>query len=259
MKIPGFGEFEFDLPTALRNQLVDALSDLGSAPLDYAHVKRLPNSQGVYQIFHNKNLVYIGKTDSQAGLQLRLGRHATKIQQRLNLNPVEVEFKAMRVFVFTAMDLESELIQQYGHSTLSWNGSGFGSNDPGRERDTTRYKHDHFDSMYPIDIDKPVRFEIDPGEKKSAGEVLATLKKEVPYLIRYQTESESRYPHEDLRSTLVDMSDNLPWTVRSIICRVVQQLPPNWHATKLPGHIIIYKNDIRKFPSGDLIFRSMVP
>ena len=37
-----------------------------------------------------------------------------------------------------------------GDGKLPWNHSGFGSNDPGQQRDTTTYKQDHFDTQHPI-------------------------------------------------------------------------------------------------------------
>lgn len=60
----------------------------------------------------------------------------------------------------TAMDVESRLIAHYG---AEWNGSGFGSNDPGRERETTNKPEQGFDARFPIDIDLPVEI-LAPGD-----------------------------------------------------------------------------------------------
>jgi hypothetical protein len=255
----GYVEFEFDLPNALLRNLVSVFDSLGAVPLIDSNVAAIPEVQGVYQLFlkgaEGSNLVYIGKTNAAAGLRVRLNRHATKIQNRLNLNPDDVLFKAVRVYVFTAVDLEAQLIAHYGGAQVSWNGSGFGSNDPGRERDTTTYQADHFDTQFPIDIDRALSFSI-PAEA-SAVETLARLKSGLPYLMRIQTLRQgSRSPHRDLEATAVILDPQLPMTPESVIAQTVRQLPAGWHATMLPSHVIIYKDDTRRFPSGRRIAES---
>ncbi len=105
----------------------------------------------------------------------RLDRHAHTIQHRSNLNPSEVSFKAVRVFRFTAIDLETQLIRHYGTiAPVTWNFSGFGSNDPGRERDTTNLRPEGFDANYPIDIDR--QLEIVLPETGTAASIITALK-----------------------------------------------------------------------------------
>ena len=255
----GYTEFEFDLPDALLKRLVVVFDALIAAPLIEANVTAIPEEQGIYQLFLNgeegHNLVYIGKTDAAAGLRVRLGRHAAKIRNRLNLDPNNVLFKAVRVYVFTAVDLETQLIEHYGGNRVSWNGSGFGSNDPGRERDTTTYKADHFDTQFPIDIGRVLSFTVPVSG--SAAEILRVLKNGLPYLIRYQSLRQgARAPHPDLDATRVILNPSQPLTPESIIAQIIGQLPTGWHATMLPSHVVIYKDDNRRFPSGRLIARS---
>lgn len=256
----GYTEFEFNLPDALLKELITVFDGLAPAPLLAANVAAIPEEQGVYQLFlapHGQpSLVYIGKTDAAAGLRVRLSRHATKIQNRLNLNPSIVMFKAVRVFVFTAVDLETQLIGHYGGtSAVSWNGSGFGSNDPGRERDTTTYKAEHFDTQFPIDLNRPLSFAV--PMTGTAADILRALKSGLPYLIRFELPSRwSRIAHADLEGTTVTINPALPMTPESIIAQTIKQLPPGWHATMLPSHVIIYKNDRRRFPSGRLLAQS---
>jgi hypothetical protein len=254
-QIPGYDEFEFDLPEALLKRLIAALDDLSPTPLTAEALGHLPEVQGVYQLFLKRgdgrlDRVYIGKTDSEAGLKKRLLKHARKVRHRVGLEPEAVYFKALRVFVFTAVDLEAQLIGHYGGvKAVDWNGSGFGANDPGRERDTTKYKPTHFDFQFPIDIDRNLECEFPTGG--SAAEILKTLKRAVPYLIRFQTISQhSRTAHADLEETQVALSATDLKSPATIITRVVRALPPGWHATMLPSHVIIYKDDDRKFPSG---------
>jgi hypothetical protein len=250
--VSGFAEFEFDLPGALLVRLIDVLDGLEPASLNFANLQNIPEEQGVYQLFLDGRLVYIGKTDSESGLYMRLLRHARKIMHRVGLDPVRVGFKAVRIFVFTAMDLETNLIRHYGGvKVVDWNGSGFGSNDPGRERDTTEIKADNFDALFPVDIDKEIKFDINGGE--SAAGALARLKGELPYTLRYQgTGGKARKPHPELETTaLAEL--NGPISARAAIRHIVQALPKDWQATAFPGYIILYREGPRDYPQAKVI------
>lgn len=237
-----FEELEFDLPSALLSQLVTLFDEMSEGPLDAATVQKIDDAQGVYQLFFNGTLVYIGKTDAQAGLRARLLRHATKIRSRRNLTHDTIGFKAVRVFVFTAMDLEELLIKHYksGLTPPIWNLSGFGSNDPGRNRDHTVLKAVHFDKNYPIDLDLDVEFATLNGVA-SAAEVLTQLKGQLAYNIRFEGETaKSKTPHPDLVAAQVHLSRG-PDTVINILRRVKAALGPNWQITALPGYVIAYR------------------
>ena len=67
-----FEELEFDLPSALLGQLVKLFEEMSEGSLDASIVQEVEDAQGVYQLFLNGELVYIGKTDGQAGLRTRL-------------------------------------------------------------------------------------------------------------------------------------------------------------------------------------------
>lgn len=251
----GYVDFEFDLPRFLLAGLSEQLDGIGSARLSGRNLSKIPDAQGVYQLFLDDRLVYIGKTDAADGLNRRLSRHLTHVQHRSNLDPKLVRFKAARVFVFTAVDLEALLIQHYKQmaslagddDVLIWNNSGFGNNDPGRERDTTAYREGHFDRMYPIDIDRPIAFDV-PGVA-TAAEVLALLRNCLPYTFRFETDRQgSRRPHQDLELAPVSLTEGVPFSARIVTEQVVSHLPSGWRASKLPGRIILYKNDDRLFP-----------
>ena len=251
----GYVDFEFDLPGALLTRLVQVLDELTPAPLDPSFLTDIPDAQGVYQLFLDGVLIYIGKTDAEAGLCKRLERHQRKVQHRDGLNPSRVSFKAVRIYVFTAVDLETQLIEHYGgYAAVRWNGSGFGSNDPGRERDTTTYKAAHFDATFPIDIERslPVEF----PKTGTAAALLAILRRSLPYTFRYENAGgRSRRPHPDLERP-VSLSAGSPMTARRIIQEIVAQLPAGWQATKLPSHIILYKETPRAYVQGVVIGQS---
>lgn len=250
----GYSELEFDLPSALLSAILERLDTIEPGPLTAEAIAELPEEQGVYALYLKVpfRLVYIGKTDSDAGLKHRLMRHARKLIGRQNIGPGDVEFRAIRLFVFTAMDLERSLIDHYGGvSTIPWNNSGFGSNDPGVERDTTKYKADHWDSQYPIILDK-CYVELDVGHC-SVSDVMRELKAGLPFLLRYERPSRARSSfHPDFESAKV-VINNKHMTTRATLEMVMKALPKGWHATALPSHIIVYKDDLRRFPSGQLI------
>lgn len=250
--LDGYIEFEFDLPRALLGRLVEVFDEVEPARLDLANTLAIPDEQGVYQLFLDHRLVYVGKTDGDAGLRSRLSRHAIKLLHRQTLDSVRVSFKAVRIFVFTAMDLEGDLIRHYGGvSALEWNGSGFGSNDPGKERDTTKVKPSNFDAQFPIDLDRPLDFRLDDGE--TAADVLLRLKASLPYTLRYETAGGySRKAHADLEAAALKELTG-PLTARSVLQHIATHLPTGWHITALPGYIIMYKDDRRQFPSGSVV------
>lgn len=254
-KPSGYGEFEFDLPEALLRGLRAKLDNLTAARLTEEAARDIPNEQGVYQLFLDGKLVYIGKTDGDAGLSQRLGRHAQKIKHRKSLDPARVSFKALRVFVFTAVDLESYLIKSYGGvSKVPWSGSGFGSNDPGRERDTTTIKDDHYDARYPIDIDRDTGLVIKAG--MTAAEALTLLKATLPYTLRFATKGgKSRSPHPELSDCVIG-SASTQSTARGLLSHIVRFLTPGWQATEFPGYLILYKERDRDYPHGRVLATS---
>jgi len=251
---PGYREFEFDLPQALLAHLIQAFDTMEPGPLTPEVVELIPEAQGVYQLFHRNTLVYIGKTDAQSGLRQRLSRHAWTVQHRKNLAASDVSFKAIRVYVFTAIDLETQLIQHYkSTATVAWNSSGFGSNDPGRERDTTNARPEGFDAQFPVDLDRQTSIMMESSG--SAQDALVALRKSLPYTLRFEASARgSRKAHPDLQSTKI-----LPlveaYTTRQLLVHIVRSLPSGWQATLLPGRVIIYKEQ-RDYEFGEAIARS---
>lgn len=252
--IPGFRAFELDLMRAVLDQLTPALDALPPALLTAENAGALPDAQGVYQLIHDGVVKYVGKTDAAAGLRARLSRHVAKFQQRKNISPDEVRFQAVQVLVLAAMDLETELVEYHKRKTgkrPEWNGSGFGANDPGRERETTNRRPEGFDSLYPIDIDAPINF-ISPG-RKSVADVIIAMKAGLPYCFRYETEKKgTRRPHPDQLDSAVDVPPG-PHNVRQLLKLVVESLPDEWQATVFPSHVILYKDGDREYKFGTRI------
>ncbi|HMG48850.1 MAG TPA: GIY-YIG nuclease family protein [Allosphingosinicella sp.] len=251
-EVRGFRSFEFDLPSALLEQLIAILDGMEQGSLLPNVTQAVPNAQGVYQLFHNGKLVYVGKTDAESGLRQRLSRHAWTIQSRHKLDVTEMSFKAVEVLVFSAMDLEKALIGYYKkrkeHPT--WNGSGFGSNDPGRKRDKTALKQDGFDANYPINID--IGLEAGALGPSTALEVLTQLMPSVPYTLRHERTEDAL---AELAATNVAVPKD-PGTLRSGIEAICAALPTGWQATRLPGRVIMYRELVEDYPGGEIIARS---
>ncbi|MNV29433.1 hypothetical protein D3C71_1206600 [compost metagenome] len=247
-----FKVLEFDLHQALVRDLVALLDEMEPANLNHGNASSVVDGQGVYQLFLRDELVYVGKTDLEAGLRRRLLRHCEKIRSRLNLAPDDVSFKAVQIYVFTAMDLEGALIKHYKRvqGKLAWNLSGFGSNDPGKERDNSKLKRTHFDSCYPIDLGLDVN--IQSNQKLSVASVLRSLKDQLPYTIRFEcVPAKSKKPHPDLINTPIHLESG-SLSVRSVLTTVSSALGPNWQITTFPGYITIYREH-KNYDHGKII------
>lgn len=241
---PGFDEFELDLELAFKRDLPPFIESVQAAPLSHVNLATIPaKKNGVYLLIQDDRIMYVGKTDSRAGFQSRLSRHATHIQHRKGLDPLSISFKAIAIPVFKNADLEGMLIQNYG---APWNYSGFGGNDPGRQRDTQEPAR--FDVQYPIDIDIPLKFV--PIGTYSCGELLRILSANLPYTFRF----EKRVYQEELAATVNVLVENM--TVRDLLALVLENLPEGeWQATVLLGRVILYREQ-RSYPYYQQIIHS---
>jgi hypothetical protein len=240
----GYSEFELNIPEALRRELPLHFNGFEPTPLTERAVAAIPDkAQGAYLLFHNDQLVYVGKTDSQAGFRTRLGRHLNNVRHRKFLDPSKVSFKAARIFVFSNFDLETMLIEEYtSHYGIRpvWNFSGFGSNDPGHNREDQHPAQ--FDLDYPVNIDIDLDF-LKPGRRPLL-EVLVELKDGLPYLLRYETDPGAHYRigHADMRGATVDIPPG-PITARQALKLILRSLPNGWQVTVFPNRTILYKED----------------
>lgn len=181
----GYAEYEIDIEKVLRTELPDLLARIPIAPLTLEAINAIPaGAKGAYVLFENGHPVYAGKTDTRHGFRDRLSRHAFTIENRHNLDPAAIGFKAIRILVFSNFDVEAILIgslRKADETALRWNDSGFGSNDPGRSRE--RQEPAIFDVQHPIDIDRPLS--LDEGNYDLLS-LLIKLKEQSTYLVRYQ-------------------------------------------------------------------------
>ena len=241
--MPFFAHFEIDLVSALAEQLVEAFEKLEVGSLSEQNIALVPKAQGVYQLYRGRTLVYVGKADS---LSSRLSQHRRKILGRQNIKIDELGFKCLTVHKnWTALAPETSLIAHYKSqpALCEWNGNGFGIHDPGRERDTTTKHPEGFDSQYPIRDDWPCTT-IHAGTWK-AGELLARMKRDLPFLLRYDT------THADYRKLKLNVPKaGMP--TAELLALITKSLP-GWQATRFPSHLILYKEQ-RQYKYGTVIW-----
>ena len=129
--------FDFDLDLGIRVQVVDKLNASSLLPLAQGVG---PLASGIYALYFQEQLVYIGKaskgtTKSKRTLRARLGEHISKISGRKNISLDHMKCRYLTFdsewWVFAA---EFALM---AHFKPEWNESGFGSKVPGVGRPGT--------------------------------------------------------------------------------------------------------------------------
>ena len=244
----GFVEYEIDIEKILRVDLPSVLKMVEMAPLIPSAIKALPiGAKGAYVLYENGLPVYAGKTDTRHGFRDRLLRHASTIQHRHNLDPASMHFRAIRILVFSNFDVEAILINEMRKidpSALSWNDSGFGSNDPGHNRETQ--KSANFDKQRPVDIDRPLDM-VATGAHPLLP-LLIAMKDHLPYTFRYKTDligkksAHYRTGHIDQRDAdPIEVLNNEIVTLRFLMRKVLAALPIGWRVTVFPDRVILYK------------------
>jgi len=237
-RVDGRGEFHDDfrlsITRALGDQLAKALNDLGTAQLSEENLTKLEERPGVYQLYINGQIVYVGKADQKAkGLPGRLRNHLRKIGGRLNVDLTKVTFSCLYVDDdFYALGPEQLLINHYKNERggLPWNNSGFGSRDPGSKRDTTVLKKDHFDVQYPINLAAPV--EGVRAGATSLRKLLKDIKDSLPYLFRYVEPPRAAEIMVEVPAGRITADQALRLAGAAI--------PSPWQITALLGYVIMY-------------------
>ncbi|OBK66620.1 hypothetical protein A5653_18795 [Mycobacterium colombiense] len=230
-------DFKLSITKALADQLHLALDDLSPAPLSVDQLARLQHLGGVYVLFVDGSRVYVGKADTS--LPSRLAQHMRKLSGRIG--PF-VAGAVTFVCLYVDEDLEASapeklLIKAYqDEGGVPWNNNGFGNKDPGRNRDTTTVKANHFDAQYPINLNFPVAVDATVAGDSNVLACLTNLKKKLPYLLRFARKGHARELHA---AKLTVPAAELQ--VRQWMQLITDALPPGWLATALPGYVILYK------------------
>lgn len=248
--IRGYEEFEIDIEKVMRAELPARFTRVEAAPLTMANIRQIPEkAKGAYMLFLDGAAMYAGKTDTRHGFRDRLGRHHYTLQHRKGVDISRMAFKAVRIMVFSNFDAEAILIGELRRVTrgaLPWNDTGFGSNDPGHNREFE--EPGDFDRQNPINLDvvlDPALFS--PGQI-AVLPALVTMKDALPYTFRYETDilatgkaSHYRKGHTDQRNAPPMLIPAGQLTLRKFLKEVLQVLPDGWRVTVFPGRVILYK------------------
>lgn len=230
-------DFRLSVTLALRDQLNATLESIEPAPLRFDVLDLLEVRGGVYELFLDGDLVYVGKANSDLPGRLRI--HARKLAGRTGGLASRVQFRCVYVDEdLHAVSAERLLIDlQRAVGGVAWNTNGFGNKDPGKRRDQTTIKSDHFDALFPIDLDYPVHVVLPPG-LTSLHAVALELKASLPYLWRFES---TAAVSELLRGIELD-SDEVPDTqsARSWFEWFTRRAPAGWVTIALPGYVISY-------------------
>lgn len=229
--MPSSGQFRLSITRALGDQLAEELVKLKPDPLDREHLDLLESRPGVYQLYEDGVLVYVGKADTS--LPQRLAKHHAKIAGRLNLG--DIGFTCLYVDEdLHAVAPERLLIHRYKDEGLAaWNFNGFGSNDPGRNRDETVFEESHFDSQHPANLD--IRCVDIPAGGYQADELLKRLKQSLPYVFRYQTAAF----HQELHIEVVEDEPTADHLFASL-GHAIAKADGRWRIAALPGYVVMY-------------------
>ncbi len=203
-------------------------------------LRELEARPGIYLLFHEGHRVYVGK--AQQPLPTRLRNHWKKLRGRNGISIDDVSF----VCLYVDEDLDAAaperlLIRRYraegGVDGVPWNVNGFGNKDPGRNRDTSEVSSNHFDALYPANLDWPLKL---AGGPQTVGSILKQVKEQLPYNLRYEKKTRaSSLAYKEL----VDVPTE-EVTLRELTSLILAKLPPAWQMTALPGYVILYgKNE----------------
>lgn len=126
--------FDFDLDRAIRDQVVEKLN---ASPLLRLAKGVGPQKSGIYALYFQDKLVYVGKasketTKSGRTLRTRLNEHVGKINGRQNISLDDMRCRYL-TFVSEWWVFAAEFVL-IAYFSPEWNYSGFGSKVPGKGR-----------------------------------------------------------------------------------------------------------------------------
>ncbi|GCD99326.1 Eco29kI family restriction endonuclease [Embleya hyalina] len=243
-------EFKLSITKALGDQLAAALAGLKPVVLTLANIRGLRPEPGVYQLYLDESLVYVGKADRS--LPQRVEKHFHKIAGRKNIDIAAMTFTCLYVDEdFGAVAPERLLINRHRElGEVPWNYNGFGNNDPGKRRDMTEVDDTHFDRFYPIDLDfefTTLSYDTDTLDGTlTVADLLKAVKDQLPYLFRYQADS--------VFETIIVDPPGGPVTAHGLLALIASHLPAGWQITALPGYVIMYPK-VEDYPSGSRYYR----
>lgn len=211
-----------------RLKQVEATSLTADALVELGEFQRENGSkQGVYVLHLDGVPVYIGKADN---MRARLTKHMKKISGRQNITSGQISYKCLLLDKSMSTAANETILMRMFQPHGTWNKTGFGPNDPGKERDTTTPSS--FDSAHPIRVDFPVDGVEDAETIES---LFRKMKASLPYVFRY----------EALPVAIASRTLELSSTHRSaqaLLAAAMATFDHGWRAAVLSYGMVIYHN-----------------
>ena len=241
-----FDYFDFSLPRAVTEQLIERLDHLKFSPLSDDSLKKLSVfqkrrriTQGVYVIYLADKAVYAGKAEDLAE---RLAEHLWKLRGRKGIRINCVGYKALLLDDnWSTSANEGLLIEHYkAQHQCQWNGGGFGPKDPGKNRDGS--EPSRFDDQFPVKENYPIT---DLQDVSTLGEVLTKIKDQVPYLFRYDIPPSAEVLPINL--------SGVPREVKALALQIAQTLGNGWQLMLFKNGVTLYHAS-RPYSHGTQLF-----
>ena len=227
--------YSFHFLDTVSRELIAELGALALTPLNQQALAKLAADQvtlnarqGVYLLYHRGEPVYLGKADD---VHERLRQHLRKMSGRANIDLGAVGYKALLLdkSMSTAAN-ETVLIQLFQETYQGmWNGTGFGTKAPGKERDTTAPSK--FDREHPIKADYPIT---GIRDKETVGAVFQTIKSQVPFVFRHAVDSKALKIELELRE--------VPRTAESLVAAALASMEAGWYCAVLSYGLVVYRD-----------------
>lgn len=239
--------YSFHFLNTVSAQLYDQLKGLAHTQLTATTLSALSSfqqtnnaDQGVYVLHHKGQPVYVGKASN---MQARLQKHLKKISGRKGIHLTDISYKALLLDKSMSTAANETVLMGLFQQTYPgmWNNGGFGPNDPGQERDTT--KPGDFDSTYPIQEKWPITL---ASSTITVGALLANMKAQLPYVFRHQKPSETE------ANTSINVA-GIPHEADALFETVVNALGTGWKGAILSYGMVLYKND-KSYPYAYKVF-----
>jgi len=240
--------YVFDFLQTVSFQLKEMLEDLDETVLNddtlaelVRYQREIGSHQGVYVLHYDGKPKYVGKANNVAD---RLSQHLTKLSGRKGIARESIGYKSLLLdkSMSTAAN-EGLLIEMFlkEHKDM-WNGGGFGTKDPGKERDTT--KPGKFDQAYPIIDDYAIELKTDEHGGLKLSALFATMKSQLPYVFRFEV------PAVELDKTIILGSPER--SARVLLQAAVTFLGEGWKGAIISYGMVLYKTT-KQYPHGEEI------
>ncbi|MER6666660.1 caspase family protein [Amycolatopsis japonica] len=222
--------FEF---AEINRQVMRLLRERPSIPLRGDQVSTLQNLPGIYQLSvqqgESEEVVYVGAADQN--LPSRLSMHLMKLSGRQFISSNSVCFRYLHSEADAGRFID---LRRSAERLPAWNMNGFGNKDPGRHRDRTVLRRNHFDALHPIDLDYwigPL-----PCGPQPLNRILKEAKATLPYVFRYD-----HYVSEFDGVSIV-MPERVI-TADELFRQIAEATGDRWQLTAMLGYVILYREN----------------